>query len=143
MKIVEITDRSDALTVVWEGSGRAMPPVFAGGGDPADPRRRPAGDRRGRAADRRGRRADRAGRLYGDGERAAGDAFHIPAARNKGIGGQLLRHGIRAHGVHEVTVNEQDPQAVGFYAHMGSAAIGRVERGRQGGPYPLPIMALR
>lgn len=35
------------------------------------------------------------------------------------------------------------PQAVGLYAHMGSAVIGRAERGGQGGPYPLPIMALR
>ena len=69
--------------------------------------------------------------------------FVSPAKRGKGIGGALLRHGIRAHSVREVTVNEQDPQAVGFYAHMGSAAIGRAERGRQGGPYPLPIMALR
>ena len=35
------------------------------------------------------------------------------------------------------------PQDVGLYAHMGSAVIGRAERGGQGGPYPLPLMALR
>ena len=35
-----------------------------------------------------------------------------PASRGRGIGGALLRHGIEHLGVEELTVNEQNPQAV-------------------------------
>lgn len=45
--------------------------------------------------------------------------FAAPEERGKGIGKQLLKHGIRNYGITEVTVNEQNPQAVGFYEHMG------------------------
>lgn len=39
--------------------------------------------------------------------------------RGKGIGKKLIQYGIQNYGIKEVTVNEQNPQAVGFYNHLG------------------------
>ena len=44
------------------------------------------------------------------------------------------------YGVRELTVNEQNPQAVGFYRHMGFETYKRTEQDEQGGPYPLLYM---
>ena len=44
------------------------------------------------------------------------------------------------YGVRELTVNEQNPQAVGFYQHMGFETYRRTGRDEQGGPYPLLYM---
>ena len=41
--------------------------------------------------------------------------FLSPKERGKGIGRQLLQYGIHNYEIREVTVNEQNPQAVGFY----------------------------
>lgn len=41
--------------------------------------------------------------------------FLVPSARGKGLGKKLLHLGIEEYGVQEVTVNEQNPQAVGLY----------------------------
>ena len=46
------------------------------------------------------------------------------------------------YGVREVTVNEQNPQAVGFYEHMGFQTYRRTSRDEEGGPYPLLYMRL-
>ena len=45
--------------------------------------------------------------------------FIAPAERGKGLGARLLRHGIKNYAVARLTVNEQNPQARGFYEHMG------------------------
>ena len=45
--------------------------------------------------------------------------FLSPGERGKGLGKQLVELGIQQYGVREVNVNEQNPQAVGFYAHLG------------------------
>ena len=45
--------------------------------------------------------------------------FISPHERGKGNGRQLLQYGIQNYSVREVTVNEQNPQAVGFYERMG------------------------
>lgn len=66
--------------------------------------------------------------------------FLSPAARGQGLGRQLLAHGIAHYGVRELTVNEQNPQAVGFYRHMGFTAYRRIETDEQGGPYPILYM---
>ena len=68
--------------------------------------------------------------------------FLAPAARGAGLGRALLTHGICDYGVREVTVNEQNPQAVGFYAHMGFAVCKRTDRDEAGDPYPLLYMRL-
>ena len=43
-------------------------------------------------------------------------------------------------GVEEVTVNEQDPHAVGFYRQMGFEVYRRTDCDEEGGPYPLLYM---
>ena len=39
-------------------------------------------------------------------------------------------------------MNEQNPQAVDFYAHFGFRTYRRMERDEEGGPYPLLYMRL-
>lgn len=57
--------------------------------------------------------------------------FVAPEVRGTGIGKQLLLHGIESYGVREVTVNEQNPQAIGFYEHMGFATYKRTDFDRK------------
>ena len=57
-----------------------------------------------------------------------------------GIGRWLLEYGAEHYGIREVTVNEQNPQAVGFYEHKGFVTYKRTDRDEQGGPYPLLYM---
>ena len=66
--------------------------------------------------------------------------FVSPDYRGRGIGKQLLQHGIEGYGVTELTVNEQNPQAIGFYEHMGFATHKRSDRDEEGGPYPILYM---
>lgn len=42
----------------------------------------------------------------------------------------------------ELTGNEQNPGAVGFYEHMGFRTYARSERDEQGGPYTILHMRL-
>ena len=63
--------------------------------------------------------------------------FLAPAARGNGLGRQLVELGLREYGVREVTVNEQNPQAAGFYQHLGFEVYKRTEQDEEGGPYPL------
>ena len=66
--------------------------------------------------------------------------FVAPEERGRGLGRMLLEYGITKYGVKELTVNEQNPQAVGFYEHMGFAAYKRTDLDEQGNPYPLLYM---
>ena len=68
--------------------------------------------------------------------------FLSPEVRGQGLGKQLLQYGIQHYGIREVTVNEQNPQAVGFYAHMGFKTYKRTDHDEEGGPYPLLYMRL-
>lgn len=68
--------------------------------------------------------------------------FISPQERGKGVGRQLLKYGIVNYGIREVTVNEQNPQAVGFYEHMGFVAYKRTDYDEEGNPYPLLYMKL-
>ena len=68
--------------------------------------------------------------------------FVSPNERGRGIGRQLLQYGIEKYGISEVTVNEQNPQAVGFYEHMGFEEYKRTNCDEQGDPYPLLYMKL-
>lgn len=69
--------------------------------------------------------------------------FIHPDSRGKGLGRELIRRGIDGYGVERLAVNEQNPQARGFYEHMGFAVYGRTELDGQGNPYPLLYMELR
>ena len=66
--------------------------------------------------------------------------FAAAEHRGKGYGKALLRYGMERYGVKSLTVNEQNPQAVGFYAHMGFRVVRRSETDEQGGPYPILYM---
>jgi len=66
--------------------------------------------------------------------------FLSPEERGAGLGRQLLEYGIRHYHLQELTVNEQNPQAVGFYQHMGFETYRRTDCDEQGGPYPLLYM---
>ena len=66
--------------------------------------------------------------------------FLSPAERGAGLGRQLLEYRIRHYHLQELTVNEQNPQAVGFYQHMGFETYRRTDCDEQGGPYPLLYM---
>ena len=68
--------------------------------------------------------------------------FIAPQERGKGLGRQLLRYGIDCFGVNRLAVNEQNPQARGFYERMGFRVCRRTELDEQGYPYPLLYMEL-
>ena len=62
--------------------------------------------------------------------------------RRKGIGKQLLNYGIENYSVNDLAVNEDNPQAKGFYEHMGFKVYKRNELDEQGNPYPILYMKL-
>ena len=66
--------------------------------------------------------------------------FLSSAERGKGLGRQLLEYAMDRYGVRELTVNEQNPQAAGFYRYMGFQTYKRTDRDEQGNPYPLLYM---
>ena len=68
--------------------------------------------------------------------------FVSPKMRGRGVGKELLTYAVKNLGVGEVTVNEQNPSAVGFYGHMGFKTYKRSELDEQGNPYPLLYMRL-
>ena len=60
--------------------------------------------------------------------------------RGQGYGRALLQYGMERYGVDSLTVNKQNPQAAGFYTHMGFETVRRSETDEQGGPYPILYM---
>ena len=68
--------------------------------------------------------------------------FLAPEERGRGLGRELVRYGVERFGVREVTVNEQNPQARGFYERMGFCVCRRSELDEQGRPYPILDMRL-
>jgi putative acetyltransferase len=89
---------------------------------------------------------DRAGQLAGfigveDGKVEM--LFVDPAWRGKGIGRRLLSYAVTTLGASELDVNEQNPQAIGFYLRMGFEVVGRSAMDSIGKPYPLLHMRVR
>ena len=68
--------------------------------------------------------------------------FLSPEERGKGLGRKLLQYGMDRYRVSELAVNEQNPQARGFYERMGFRVYRRTDTDEQGGPYPLLYMKL-
>lgn len=66
--------------------------------------------------------------------------FLAPEQRGQGIGRQLIQYGILNYKIQEVTVNEQNPQAVGFYEHLGFQTYKKTDFDEEGNPYPLLYM---
>ncbi|WP_405107172.1 acetyltransferase [Paenibacillus sp. FSL K6-1217] len=68
--------------------------------------------------------------------------FVDPAARGQGIGKALVTYAIHALHVHAVDVNEDNPQAAGFYEHLGFRVYDRSDHDEQGKPWPILHMRL-
>ena len=66
--------------------------------------------------------------------------FLSPEVRGKGLGRQLLQYGTANYDVQELTVNGQNPGAVGFYRHLGFETYKRTDHDEEGNPYPLLYM---
>lgn len=63
--------------------------------------------------------------------------FIAPDSRGKGAGKALIEYAVDIMAAHELDVNEQNPQALGFYQRMGFQVTGRSELDGQGNPFPL------
>lgn len=63
-------------------------------------------------------------------------------ARGKGFGKKLYQFMKDKTGLTKVDVNEQNPQAIGFYEKMGFKQIGRSEKDGSGKDYPIIHMSL-
>lgn len=68
--------------------------------------------------------------------------FVDPGWRGRGVGRVLMSRATEALGAREVSVNEQNPQAVGFYEHLGFSVYRRTPVDDDGRPYPLLYMRL-
>lgn len=68
--------------------------------------------------------------------------FIEPDLRGKGIGRALLDHARSSRNQMSVDVNEQNPEAVGFYSHYGFVQTGRSPLDGEGRPFPLLHMSL-
>ncbi|WP_461226260.1 GNAT family N-acetyltransferase [Lacticaseibacillus suihuaensis] len=69
--------------------------------------------------------------------------FLAPAAFGRGLGRRLVTAAVERFGVVAVTVNAQNPAALGFYRHMGFAVTGTSATDEQGGPYPVLFLRRR
>ncbi|MEQ7917744.1 GNAT family N-acetyltransferase [Xanthomonas sp. WHRI 1810A] len=69
--------------------------------------------------------------------------FIAPEARGQGLGKKLLNYAIEHFDIHELDVNEQNPQALGFYSKQGFEVVGRSKVDGLGRPYPMLRMRLR
>ena len=68
--------------------------------------------------------------------------FIEPDRRGEGIGRALLDHARSSRGQMSVDVNEQNPEAVGFYLHYGFIQTGRSPLDGEGRPFPLLHLSL-
>jgi len=69
--------------------------------------------------------------------------FIAPDQRGQGLGKQLLWYAIDHLNADRLDVNEQNPQAIGFYFKQGFEVIGRSEHDGMGQPYPLLHLQLK
>ena len=68
--------------------------------------------------------------------------FILDDVRGQGVGKALLQYAIEHLGATQVDVNEQNPQAVGFYQHMGFKVVSRSPLDDMGKPFPILHMTL-
>lgn len=69
--------------------------------------------------------------------------FIHDSARGKGVGKVLLGYAIVQLGAIKVDVNEQNPNAVGFYQHLGFQVTSRSATDDMGKPFPILHMELK
>ncbi|MFM1728465.1 acetyltransferase [Prescottella soli] len=63
--------------------------------------------------------------------------FVADAQRGQGVGSALLRRAVADHPDLHLDVNEQNPQAVGFYERHGFVVTGRSATDADGRPFPI------
>ena len=68
--------------------------------------------------------------------------FVAPDFFGSGFGKRLVRLAIERHRARYVDVNEQNPEAEGFYRHLGFSVFERTETDEQGNPFPILKMRL-
>lgn len=68
--------------------------------------------------------------------------FISPEETGRGLGRKLLQYGMQNFAINTLGVNEQNPQAKGFYEHMGFQVYKRTDHNEQGNPYPVLYMRL-
>lgn len=68
--------------------------------------------------------------------------FVSPKHFGHGIGKHLVEWAITTRHASFVDANEQNPQAVGFYKHLGFVTFERTETDDQGNPFPILRMKL-
>ena len=68
--------------------------------------------------------------------------FLDPAYRGQGGGSLLLEHAFANFAATKVDVNEQNPQAIGFYERHGFRTVSRSETDTSSKPYPILHMKL-
>ena len=146
MRIVELESRTpeclDRLLEVWERSVKATHTFLSGGEVEAIKAYVPQALREvPRLVAGEDERGVPIGFLGADGQRLE-MLFLLPEARGKGLGRALLQYGMDRYGLRELAVNEQNPQARGFFERMGFHVYRRTETDEQGGPYPLLYMRL-
>ena len=69
--------------------------------------------------------------------------FIHPDYRGKHIGQELTDFAITEYNAKHVEVNEDNPQAIGFYEKLGFVTTGRTDLDHSGKPYPLIQMELK
>jgi putative acetyltransferase len=68
--------------------------------------------------------------------------FLKPSSIGKGLGKAFMHYAINNLRATKVDVNEQNPQAVGFYEHFGFKTVHRSAVDGMGKPYPILSMEL-
>jgi len=68
--------------------------------------------------------------------------FLAPEYFAKGVGKELVNIALNKYHVAKVDVNEQNPDAIGFYKHLGFEVFDRIERDAQGEPFPILEMMM-
>ncbi len=146
MRIFEVEERTpllcEQLTEVWEKSVRATH-LFLSDREIKEIRKDVPGAIYGVAHLIVAENGDRAHAAFmGIEEETLEMLFLTPEERGNGLGKLLMAYGIERYHVRRLTVNEQNPQAKGFYEHMGFQVCMRTDRDEQGRAYPLLYMRL-
>lgn len=80
--------------------------------------------------------------FMGISERKIDMLFVHPSEQKQGLGKKLVQYALKKYNVNELTVNEQNPHAKGFYEHLGFRAYKKTQKDAQGNPYPILFMRL-